>query len=82
MGLYKTQLKKPVDMFNKVVDDRKTYLLIIVGIVLGVLEAMGWITIPDRVDTLLLLVGAGTLRHSISKSKKLTKELIEVTEKR
>jgi len=81
MGLFKTQLKKPVKIVNQVVNDRKTYIIVLAALALGILDGAGYIEIPSWVLQVLPLLGLGTIRHAISKGKKASEEAIKKASK-
>lgn len=59
-------------MFSKVLgflSGKKTYIIVVIGAVLNVAVAFGWIT-PDnleQINAVLLALGLGALRASVSK---------------
>ena len=61
-------------MINKVLDflaGKKTYIVVIVGAVLNVAVAFGWVT-PDNLEAInavLVALGLGALRAGVSKSE-------------
>jgi hypothetical protein len=77
MGLFRTELKKPVEAVNSIVNDRKTYILVIVCLAVGIADGAGYIEIPEWFLWVLGPLGFGTIRHAIGKGQKAAKDAIE-----
>jgi hypothetical protein len=80
--MFKSKLKKPVEKVNDLVNDRKTYIVILAALLIGVADGAGYIELPGWVIQIMPLLGLGTIRHAISKGKKAAEEAIEKANKK
>ncbi|HUS88042.1 MAG TPA: hypothetical protein VMW91_01520 [Desulfosporosinus sp.] len=64
-----------------VLNDRKTYVIVGVAILLGVLEGLGIFTAPKGLYEILPFVGLATLRHAIQKAKAATEDAMKGAQK-
>jgi len=71
---------KQVKRVTTLVDNKKTYIVVVVALALGAVDALHIFNIPDWMFEILPIFGLGALRHAIKKSKEATEQAMSAAQ--